>query len=308
MTHLVGIDGGGSTVRVVVARPDLTILAQSQGDSVNPSVVGRAESARRIQEHMRDALQQVRLSGDQIDGVGIGVAGAQVAHSASWLHEVISAVTPNALVVPSSDYEIALIGAHGGRHGVLLLAGTGSIACGVTQTGEVVRAGGWGYLLGDEGSGYWLGIRTLQAIAQASDGRIEETQLTGQVLVRLGLSAATDLIQWLYQSETPRTRDIAGLAPLVLDIAAGGDPVANQIVESAAQELVRLCQAVIRQLGIDEPEIAFAGGLLGAPNLLSTRLCTLLALPDIPRPKYPPVIGAALLVRQHIVEKGKSSP
>jgi len=190
---------------------------------------------------------------------------------------------------------------------VLLLAGTGSIACGVTRTGEVVRAGGWGYLLGDEGSGYWLGIRALQAITQASDRRKEATRLTGRILDRLGLHTPSDLIQWLYHGETPRTRDIAGLAPLVLATAADGDPIAIQIVESAVQELVRLCQAVIQQLGIEKPKIAFAGGLLANPNVLSVRLCEWLVLPDIPRPLYPPVIGAALLAKQRVDEKGKSN-
>lgn len=307
MTYFVGIDGGGSTVRVAIVTTDMTVLAQSEGDTVNPSVVGHAESARRIQDHLRDALQKATVSETQIEGVGIGVAGAQADHSESWLYEVINAVTPSALVVPSSDYEIALVGAHGGRQGVLLLSGTGSIACGISQTGEVVRAGGWGYLIGDEGSGYWLGMYALQAVTWASDGRGLPTQLTKQILKKLGLSTATDLIQWLYRDGGPRTREIAGLAPLVLSSAAIGDAVCIQVVESAVRELTRLCQAVIQRLDIENPEIAFAGGLLVSPNPLSTRLCESLTLPDIPQPLYPPVIGAALLAKQHVDERGRNA-
>ena len=157
MTYYMGIDGGGSTVRVVIVTPDLTICGQSEGPTVNPGVVGSENAANTIRQAMRTALKSANLTADQIAAVGIGVAGAAAYHSADWLRAVVGAVTPQARIVPSADFEIALVGALGQREGVLVLAGTGSLAYGVNAAGETALVGGWGYLLDDAGSGYWIG-------------------------------------------------------------------------------------------------------------------------------------------------------
>jgi N-acetylglucosamine kinase-like BadF-type ATPase len=244
---------------------------------------------------MREALHSAGLRPGQIAAVGIGIAGAAARHSADWLREVTSGVTPQAQIVPSADYEIALVGALGERRGVLVLAGTGSLAYGVNDAGEAALVGGWGYLLDDKGSGYWIGQQGLQAVIQAEDGRGPETSLTRILLGALSLEKPLDVIAWLYRSETPRTRDVAQLAPLVLDQAAGGDSVAQQIVTQAVTELARAAQTVIRRLKLDHPGFAFTGGLLTTPNPLSEGLCRALGLDRLPSPRYPPVIGAALL-------------
>jgi N-acetylglucosamine kinase-like BadF-type ATPase len=304
-TYLMGIDGGGSTIRVVIVTPDMTPLTQTQGSLVNPYVIGQEKSAAIIQSQMRKTLAQTDLLPDQISGIGVGVAGAGEAHLQKWLHDVVKELLPQTQIVTSSDMEIALVGANGARQGVLILAGTGSVAMGVNDAGRMVRGGGWGYLLGDEGSGYWLGIQALQAIVRAFDGREEPTTLTSQLLDALDLPTETDILPWLYRNNTPHSHDVARLAPLVIEAAENGDAVAGKIVEAAAQELALLGKTVMRRLESQAPKIAFAGGLLVNPNLLSLRLCELLDLPDIPSPRYPPVIGAALLAKLTIEEGTK---
>ena len=298
MTYFMGIDGGGSNLRVVITTHDLAICAQTFfGETVNPGTVGRDKSAQTIQSAIQQTLAQANILPDQIAGVGVGIAGASAAHSANWLQEVIAEVTPQATASLSSDTEIALVGAHGERCGVLILAGTGSVAYGVNAGGESLQVGGWGYLMDDEGSGYRIGMDALRGITRAGDGRGEETTLTHKILNHLNLQTPLQLIKWLYRSETPRTRDVAKLAPLVIECASNGDTVAYQIIQTASQELALLCSTVIRRLGMQSPQIAFAGGLLQTPNLLNEQLCTLLNLPQIPEPQYPPVIGAALLAK-----------
>jgi N-acetylglucosamine kinase-like BadF-type ATPase len=295
--YLMGIDGGGSTVRVVIVTPDLEVHGQGQGPTANPSVVGADTAAQTIQTAMRQAIQSAGLEPDQIAAAGIGVAGAAAHHSAAWLRQVVGNVLAQAQVVPSADFEIALVGALGQRRGVLVLAGTGSLAYGVNSAGESALVGGWGYLLDDAGSGYWIGLHGLAAVARASDGRGPATTLTGGLLAALGLSEPLELIRWLYRAEAARTREIAQLAPLVLDQAAGGDSIAQQIVTQATDELALAAHTLIRRLDMETPGIAFAGGLLAEPNPLSTALCARLGLDAIPVPRYSPVIGAALLAR-----------
>jgi N-acetylglucosamine kinase-like BadF-type ATPase len=293
--YAMGIDGGGSTTRVVIITPDLTVCGQSSAPTSNPAVVGFDAAARTIQDAMHAALVSAQLAPDQIAAVGIGIAGAAAHHAAGWLREVAATITPRASITPSADFEIALVGAIGRREGVLVLAGTGSLAYGVNAAGQSALVGGWGYLLDDAGSGYWIGIRALAAVAQAADGRGPQTALASVLLEMLHLDKALDLVPWLYLSDTARIRAVAQLAPLVLDQAARGDLVAQLIVTRAVAELTHAAQTVMRRLDMPAPDFAFAGGLLSQPNMLSESLCTTLGLDALPVPFQPPVIGAALL-------------
>lgn len=300
-----GLDGGGSGLRAVLADADLTLYGQAEGPAANPSTVGRERAAALIQEALRAAL------GDHppqaVAAVGIGVAGAAASHSADWLIQVVRTVLPQAQVAPSADYEIALVGALGQRLGLLVLAGTGALAYGVNAAGESALVGGWGYLLGDEGSGYWLGLEGLRAVLRAADGRGPETALAASLLPALGLDGARDLVPWLYRRAMPRAAQVASLAPLVLAAARLGDPCATEIVARGAQELALAAHAVMRRLSLVAPRIAFAGGLLSAPNPLSESLCRLLALDELPQPLHPPVMGAVLLARDAASRSGATN-
>jgi len=183
--YVMGIDGGGSRLRVAVLARDLTILGESQGPTASPVVAGPDAAAETIRAGMRAALAAAGVRPQQIAAVGIGIAGALPRYSEGWLREVVAAVLPGAVVVPSIDYEIALVGALGERRGVLVLSGTGSLAYGVNAAGESALVGAWGYLIDDGGSGYWFGQQALQALARAADGRAPATTLTRAVLEAL---------------------------------------------------------------------------------------------------------------------------
>jgi N-acetylglucosamine kinase-like BadF-type ATPase len=284
--HVMGIDGGGSGVRVVITDEALNVIASAEGGSANPNSAGREAAAQTIQQAMRAALVQASV---EVAAVGVGIAGTITLKE--WVRETVVAVLPDAKIYAASDFEIALVGANGERRGVLILAGTGSVAFGINAEGETAQVGGWGYLLGDEGSGYLIGLKALQAVVRAADGREPPTALTEQVLRTLGMTSAQELIQWVYAPG--RTREIAGLAPLVLD--ASEDAVALEIITEAVAELTLMAHTVVRRLKIESPAYAFAGGLLSEVNVVSNGLCAALSLPGIPQPKYSPVIGAALL-------------
>ncbi len=294
VSYVIGIDGGGSGVRAVVTTADLVILGSAEGASANPNSAGKAAAARAIQQVIRAALAEAQRDASEIRAVGAGIAGTLTARD--WVRETIAAVLPHASIQTATDFEIALIGAHGERRGVLILAGTGSVAFGINARGESAQVGGWGYLLGDEGSGYLLGLRALQVVVRAADGREPPTALTGAILPALGLDDPRELIQWTYS--TSRTRDIARLARWVL--AAADDSAAHAIIAESVGELALMAQTVVQRLRIDQPAYAFAGGLLSEPNPVSEGLCRALGLPSLPAAMHPPVMGAALLALREL--------
>lgn len=295
MTYVIGIDGGGSTVRIVVTTPDLTIVGEASGSTANPNLVGRDVASQTIESAVHAAVTAAKLTAHDIAAVGLGIAGADAAHSEAWLREVMVSALPDALVAPSSDYEIALVGAHGQRKGMLVLSGTGSLACGVGSEGTLVVVGGRGYLAGDEGSGYWIGMEGLKAAIRDDDGRARHTSLKNLLLQQFGLPNINAVIPWLYHSGVSRTKEIASFANTVLKQADYGDAVAADIALRAGEELALAVRAVHYLLNMEALPIAYAGGLLSFVNPLSLKLCELLGLPDLPTPRYSPVIGGAIL-------------
>ncbi|MEQ8673105.1 MAG: BadF/BadG/BcrA/BcrD ATPase family protein [Aggregatilineales bacterium] len=297
--YIMGIDGGGSTVRVAIFTPQLDLIAESTGSTANPNTVGHETAAYNIQNTIMGTLERAKLTHNQVACVGIGVGGAAPEREGNWLNNLIEEIMPVTIIAISSDYEIALTGAHGEHRGILVLCGTGSLAYGVNSTGETALVGGWGWLLGDEGSGYWIGLQALNAVIRATEKRAQQTTLTNAIFSHLKLTERQEIIKWAYAKS--RTRDVATLAPLVLEHATDGDTVAMQIVEKAARELALQCRAVMQQLAMEALPIAFAGSLLTHNNPLSLLLCDLLKIEIILQPKYVPVVGAAIIAlnKQH---------
>ena len=292
-----GVDGGGSQLRVAVVNSGLEPLATHLSGSANPSVIGHDRARQRILAAVRSALRKADGSPNGIVAAGIGIAGASDSHSREWLLETLALALPDSLIVPSSDLEIALVGGLGRRQGILLLAGTGSAAYGIAADGRSLQVGGWGWILGDEGSGFWIGRQVLRKIVSAHDAGARTTPLGRAALRHLKLESARDIVGWLYGADEKAAR-LANLARLALNMANAGDTVAMRIVDEAADHLARLADILRRRLDYPDAEIAFAGGLLDNDNALSAQLTRRLDLPARPQARHSPVIGAALLAKQ----------
>lgn len=297
MAYYIGIDGGGSTLRLVLMDAAQQRLAYiERKETCNPSIVGRAAATAMIQHEIPALLSAAALDASAVAAVGIGVAGADMFRE--WLIETVRGALPSVAVAASSDMEIALVGARAERYGVLILAGTGSVAFGINRTGEALKVGGWGYLIGDEGSGYWLGVEALRAVTHAADGRAPLTRLSAAVLETLGLDAPKQLVGWLYQlPANTRNADVARLAHPLMTLAADGDETARAILTRAAQALAAHVTAVRVQLDMQGAPVVFAGGLLEHDTPLQRELCALLHMDAPPTRHYEPVIGAALLAK-----------
>lgn len=297
--RFIGIDGGGSTLRIAVVNARMGQLSAIRAGSVNPSVVGLDAARERIQVGIRAALSQADTRPAGIAAAGIGIAGASNLHSEAWLRQTLKPVLPASVLVPSSDLEIALVGALAQRRGILLLAGTGSGAYGLNRHGARLQVGGWGYLLGDEGGSYWIGRELLRQVIRESDlgAEARDGSLNRACLDALGLSQTRDLVAWVYRSEATPTARIGGLATLVLERADEGDEKALAILRRAAAHLADQVETLRRRLQDPAAPIAFAGGLLDNGNWLSAAVTGRLALAKRPVAIHPPVIGAALLAK-----------
>jgi glucosamine kinase len=195
-------------------------------------------------------------------------------------------------VAVGTDVEGAHRDAFGGGPGVLLVVGTGSIAWGRDPVGREIRVGGWGEVLGDEGSGYWLGLQGLRAVARAADGRSASTALSRVVLERLGLPEPQALIPWTANASKG---EIAALAPLVLDAAEAGDREAAEVLAEGLMALLRHLE-VVRSRWPESKDLipmALVGGLAVEGSPLRRRL-----VPLVTR------VGGRLLARAVVPVRG----
>jgi N-acetylglucosamine kinase-like BadF-type ATPase len=206
-----------------------------------------------------------------------------------------------------TDARVALAGATGNLPGIVIIAGTGSIACGINARGRFARAGGWGPTMGDEGSGSYIGRRALEAVVMAYDYRGEPTTMMEPVLRHFGVSSPPELPPVIYDSPAEVMGKIAQLSKIVVNAAQEGDKVAAEILKDAAVELARAATAVIEQLRMEKESflVAYVGGVFEAGELilasLRDEIQKVAPKAEIAPPIDPPVIGA---VKMAIAMKG----
>jgi N-acetylmuramic acid 6-phosphate etherase len=280
---LLGIDGGGThTVALLAAVPAgaaglWSVAGRGEAGPSNQKAVGKDSTLRALDEAVTRAFAAAGLPRAPVASACLGLAGSDRPEDRAVIHEWARQVRLAAHVEVTNDAALLLAAGTPAGWGLAVIAGTGSIAYGRHPEGPTARAGGWGYLLGDEGSGYALVLAGLQAVVQAADGRGPTTRLTERLLAAMELKEPQGLVHAVYGGKWDRAA-LAALAPLVLEAAEVGDAVATEIVRRAAHELARTAAAVARRLGLDPQAVpvALAGGvLLGSPGY---RQCFLQAL------------------------------
>ena len=294
MAILIGADVGGSKTAVGVSESGGPVLARADGPgaAVRP---GRAlASAGVIAEVVRRALSGIgRLGGDVLV---VGAAGAGRDPERTELQKSLRAETLADKVVVTTDIEIALEGAFLEGPGIVVSAGTGSIAVGRDRQGKHRRIGGYGWQMGDEGSGYAIGRAALGAVSRAYDGRSPRTALTDRVLAVTRSADFDALVRWAAGASPA---EIAALAPGVLEVASQADPLAQGIADYAARELCQLAICLLPLLDVDPPVgVALTGGLLTTDHPLRRSVLARLGeepgLTPVPTP-VDAVIGALRL-------------
>jgi len=201
----------------------------------------------------------------------LGIAGVDRAEDAAIIRSIMRRIGNKAPVLVVNDALIALEAGAGDGPGIVLIAGTGSICYGRNERGQAARAGGWGYILADEGSGWWMGQRAIQAVMRQADGRGPATSLTPRVLAYFGVTDPALVVHEVYYHD-PRRRLIAGLGPAVQASVDEGDPVAREIVADAAGELALAARSVAEKLemrGAQFPLVLSGGAFRVVTSLLA---------------------------------------
>ncbi|MDQ6933649.1 MAG: hypothetical protein M3160_10830 [Candidatus Eremiobacteraeota bacterium] len=289
-TIAVGVDAGGSST-VAGLSHDGKLLRSASGAGASPSTLGPEAAAGII----NDVLDQV-LCGERPDAICIGAAGAGRSGVAVALAGLVGRRFEGAHVDVYDDAFVALRAAEVPTPAILLIAGTGSIAVADTGT-QMERAGGFGYFLGDEGSGFSIGLAAAKLLAQCLDGRTTRDDFIAAIGKALDVSSPDELIERIYGNAN-RVTPIAGLAPIVLQFASSGNRRAHRIVQSAALELAELVRLVARKAALlsAQPTVVLSGGLLRENSILSflleTRVQNDLAGAPIVRRPAEPYLGA----------------
>jgi N-acetylglucosamine kinase-like BadF-type ATPase len=256
---LLGADAGGSHSTVVVGSADLSVLGRAEGPPASMKPGGAAASAAVLLETARRAAAQAGTALPAERAV-VGAAGAGRTQEQAELEAALLKAGVAHRVRVMADADVALTTAFEGGPGIMVSAGTGSIAYARDPTGQLHRAGGYGWQLGDEGGGYWFGRRALDAAARAQDGRGEASTMLARLLGALDLQTFDELVRW---TATATPAQIAALAPHVLNAAREGEVVAQRVVEDGAGELAALVVVLERYFpGARPVPVAITGSLL----------------------------------------------
>ncbi len=270
MFHVLGIDAGGTKTVCLLADEHGAVLAEARRGGANLQAVGELEVEKVLHDVMDEAIggRDVRPA-----AICLGIAGVDRQDDAAVVKSIMKRIGYQARVLVVNDALVALEAGAPGRPGVVVISGTGSISYGRNAAGEAARSGGWGYVLGDEGSGYWIGRAALRAVLRQSDRRGPETVLSTLLLEHFGIERAQELIHEVYHSNL-RPSAIGSLAQCVQAAFTQGDAVAIGILRGAADELEASALSVAGRLGmLGQPfPYILAGGIFRAVPWLEAEL------------------------------------
>ena len=261
-SYVLGIDAGGTKTVCQLANDRGDVLTETRGGGANLQAMGELEVEKVLHDVMEEAIGDRDIAPSAIC---LGIAGVDRPDDAKVVRAIMKRIGYKARVLVVNDALVALEAGVPGQPAIVVIAGTGSIAYGRNSRDEAARAGGWGFVLGDEGSGYWIGRAALRAVLREADRRGPETQLTGLLLRHFGVPRAQDLIHEVYHG-TLRPTTIASLAQSVHVAFKAGDSVAIGILRAAANELESSALSVARRLDLVGSEFPFvlAGGMFKA--------------------------------------------
>jgi glucosamine kinase len=308
VAYYLGIDGGGTKTTCVVG-DEVSPLGSAVTGPSNITRVGEARARESLQDAVRHACAAAKIDLRQVQRACVGVAGAGRQEIVVAVRKVITEIVTGEIEVVG-DMEIAMEAAFGAGPGVIVIAGTGSIAYGRDAQGKTARAGGWGFVSSDEGSGYWIGRTAVSALLRAADegadGRTDEQRSDEQFFPLFrGMKSA-----WKLESieELARTSnsspDFATLLPAVLAAADAGDELARQVLRQAGRELAQLASIVARKLfaqDIFHIPLAMAGGVFRYATIVREVFCDAVhrfdPRLDVNRQVVEPVDGALQMAR-----------
>lgn len=304
-----GLDGGGSRTLGVILDERGREISRGQGGPSNHQSVGVEAASKAIADALTTTIDAA--GNPPLAAACWGMAGLDRPEDEHILKQIAERLLPQVHVEVVHDSTIALVGGTDGKRvGVVIIAGTGSIAVGYHPSGRIARASGWGHLLGDEGSGHFIALRGLNAATRAHDGRGPMTTLVDRLIEAVNVPTLEELANRIYL-EGWTAPEVAALAPVILKAAEEGDEQAALIVNEAGMELALAARVVIEALGMvnDAFEVVLSGGIFkGSPRMveiIQQKLRDVNTRAEVILPRQEPVIGAGLIALEVFRLKGR---
>jgi N-acetylglucosamine kinase-like BadF-type ATPase len=316
MSYVFGVDGGGTKTICLLMDENQQVLGRGEVGPSNYQTLGIEGAKKSIRLAIEQAVLSAKIKVNSnfnfnVEAICLGLAGVGRPKDIEIVQSLVQDLQltenlpiaqlwqPKNIVV-CSDCAIALVGGIGYPSGIAVISGTGSIIFGQNRQGKTKRVGGWGYILGDEGSGYDIAIRGLQAALKFYDGRGDCTTLAENFQIHLGLKNLEELVEIIYRRDWG-VKEIAALAPIVDRAAAKGDRVADGIMNSAVLELILATKTAISELfnQTEEFEIVTLGGVWGGEancrGRFEAAISAIAPLAKIILPRHEAAFGAGLL-------------
>ena len=299
MSFFLGIDGGGTKTECVIGDEE-RVLGKSVGSTIKIKKVGVDAAGKALEAAIAEACKSAKVNQQEIARTCIGIAGSSIPEVTDWTYSVLKQLVAGDVQVVN-DALIAHRAAFGEGPGVLVIAGTGSNVLGMNDRGESGRAGGWGPMISDEGSGFWIGRRAVAHAMRAYDGQ-QTTMLLDAVMKSWDLTTIEDLVSMANSNPPP---DFSSLLPAVLQCANGGDNSAGEILISAANELAQLACVVVRKLWRESTKVTVAvtGGVFVHSPQIREKFAELVRAErsgiTVNLEPVHPVMGALSMARQH---------
>lgn len=296
MKYFIGIDAGGSKTKIAIADEKSDIIYSASGNAANILKEGTKSAAKLVAGLINKSLSDSGIFPEDIAGTVIGAAGAgrksDAENFSAELEKFLSGRFETRVI---SDAEAALEGAFGGKPGCILISGTGSIAYGKDKNGNIYRSGGFGRLIGDEGSGYSIGRKGLNEFSRQLDGRREKSLLYEVLKIKLNVKSPDDLISVV----NAENFNIASVAPPVIETAPQGDKICLKIIDEETNELIDLGTSVFSKSQTGEKRLSLSGSIISTENYFSSTFKQKLykKFPGIKiiEPEFPPETGAVLI-------------
>ncbi|HEY0795197.1 MAG TPA: BadF/BadG/BcrA/BcrD ATPase family protein [Acidisarcina sp.] len=260
MNYYLGLDAGGTKTTCALA-DETGILARGEAATIKPTRSAHEESDKVLGELLATVSTRAGVPLDQIASTCMGIAGLRLHGTRQWIEALLGGAVSGKVAV-CGDEEIALDAAFPGGAGVLIVAGTGSNIIGRSRNGQTFQVGGWGPAIGDEGSGFWIGRRALNAACNAYD-RGQPTQLLDRFMHHWSAPTMSDMVTIANQRPGP---DFSLLAPLVVEAAGQGDPVALRVLNEAGRLLAEAALIAYRKAQVAEEDSDVLDPLLDAPR------------------------------------------
>lgn len=302
MAFYIGLDGGGTKTKCIVVDEKMNILSELVGEPSNFLVFGLDAVTQSLVSLINDSIKQANIDISEVDSILLGTAGAGRREDAerlekSFVQKANELHMPIKRFIVESDARVALEGAFSGNPGSILIAGTGSIMFGKDSKGNIYRVGGFGRILGDEGSGFHIARSGLSAVAKQFDGRGKRTMLSNLLKDKFKIANSKELILAVYKNNF----DIATVTPLVIQAAEEGDNICTDIIENEVDELLLHVKSMKRLIKEYKLKISLVGGTITTDNLYARLFKEKVNAMDcvkLSEPELEPAAGAALMAKE----------